>query len=104
MYQSVPASMYPSVPARRHVTVGASEYVGARAAAARAYPLRHFGAAAARAYPLRRLRSLLRVRALMHAHGVLYRDLKPENLMLDAREHVRLVDYRLALIGTDWFL
>ena len=42
--------------------------------------------------------------AHMHAHGVLYRDLKPENLMLDARAHVRLVDYRLALIGTDWFL
>jgi serine/threonine protein kinase len=42
--------------------------------------------------------------AHMHARGVLYRDLKPENVLLDARAHVRLVDFRLALIGTDWSL
>jgi serine/threonine protein kinase len=47
---------------------------------------------------------VFRVFAHMHARVVLYRDLKPENVLLDARAHVRLVDFRLALIGTDWSL
>lgn len=91
MYQSVPASMYirrcqrgamlPPVPASMSV-------LGQRP------PM-----------PIRFVASeVFRVFAHMHARGVLYRDLKPENVLLDARAHVRLVDFRLALIGTDWSL
>jgi len=39
------------------------------------------------------------VLSFLHSQFVLYRDLKPENLLLDGTGHVRLVDFGLALKG-----
>jgi serine/threonine protein kinase len=35
----------------------------------------------------------------LHHHSILYRDLKPENVMIDSRGHVRLADFGVSRVG-----
>src|ERR1017187_6946401 len=33
----------------------------------------------------------------MHKHGVVHRDLKPENVMVDGEDHIKLIDFGIAM-------
>ena len=37
----------------------------------------------------------------LHEHHVVYRDIKPENIMLDKEGHIRLIDFGLAKVKMD---
>ncbi len=41
------------------------------------------------------------VAAFLHERDIVYRDLKPENLLLDARGHVKITDFGFAKVVKD---
>ena len=39
----------------------------------------------------------------LHEHHVVYRDIKPENIMLDKEGHIRLIDFGLAKVNISFY-
>jgi serine/threonine-protein kinase len=42
-------------------------------------------------------RSICEALDYMHKHGVVHRDLKPENIMVDEADHIKLIDFGIAM-------
>ena len=40
--------------------------------------------------------------AYLHKNGVIYRDLKPENVLFDHAGHIRITDFGLSKTGLDY--
>lgn len=52
-----------------------------------------------RALVTRWMLDVLSALAVAHAHGVVHRDVKPGNILLDEQGHIRLADFGVALLG-----